>query len=453
MAVAVGVSFTILPPLLDVLGVKPAEARRVRAPAFGVIGAGRFVIMAARPISIGALILLVGCTVLASQVRFDFNSLNLQSRDSEAVRTLVSLHADGTITPYTLTVSVPDLAAADRASSALRALPEVGAVKTLRDLIPADQELRLAMIDEARVLLGPSVLSVRALPPPDANARQMAVAQLASLEGDRAVMRMASAFARLAAHRDHAARSLRLEHLIAVDFIDSMSLLRDGLSAEPISLATLPADLRERETGVSGALRVVALPRDDLRDFRTLGAFVAAVQKIYPAATGRPALEAGVGDVVVAAFRQAFITSAIAIFLILLVTLRSFGDAALVMVPLLLAASMTAATMVIFSIPLNVANVIVLPLLLGMGVDNGLHVVGRYRESHSVRDVYRSTTPRAVLVSVLTTLLSFVALAFADHRGMASMGQLLAIAIAFLLLSTLLVLPALLAWRAQTRLE
>jgi len=114
---------------------------------------------------------------------------------------------------------------------------------------------------------------------------------------------------------------------------------------------------------------------------------------------------------------------------------------------------MTAATMVVLSIPLNVANVIVLPLLLGMGVDNGLHVVGRYRESHSVRDVYRSTTPRAVVVSVLTTLLSFVALAFADHRGMASMGQLLAIAIGFLLVSTLFVLPALLAWRAQSQIE
>ena len=189
------------------------------------------------------------------------------------------------------------------------------------------------------------------------------------------------------------------------------------------------------------------------RDYRALGSFVNAVQSLYPAATGRPALEAGVGDIVVAAFRQAFVTSAIAIFLILLATLRSFGDAALVMVPLLLAASLTAATMVILSIPLNVANVIVLPLLLGMGVDNGLHVVGRYRESRSVQNVYRSTTPRAVVVSVLTTLFSFVALAFADHRGMASMGQLLAIAIGFLLVSTLLVLPALLAWRAQSRPE
>ena len=115
-----------------------------------------------------------------------------------------------------------------------------------------------------------------------------------------------------------------------------------------------------------------------------------------------------------------------------------------------LAAAQPAAAMVALDIPLNVANVIVLPLLLGMGVDNGLHMVGRYRETRSVADVYRSTTPRAVSVSVLTTLFSFVALAFAEHRGMASMGELLAIAIGFLLISTLVVLPALLAWRAKT---
>ena len=153
------------------------------------------------------------------------------------------------------------------------------------------------------------------------------------------------------------------------------------------------------------------------------------------------------------AFRQAFATAAIAIFLVLVLALRSFVDAVLVMIPLLLAAAMTAAAMVALSIPLNVANVIVLPLLLGMGVDNGLHVVGRFRETGSIADAYKSSTPRAVLVSVLTTLMSFVALAFAAHRGMASMGQLLAIAIGFILFATLIVLPALLAWRVQNQVK
>ncbi len=453
MIIAVVVSFTVLPALIEILNLSLRtrhHGRAVRTVARMLSGAEAASTKHARTVSVAALILFVGSVAVATQLRFDFNSLNLQSKDSEAVRTLVSLHADGTITPYSLTIPVSDLAAADRASAVLTAMPEVGAVKTLRDLVPVDQDLRLAIIDEARILLGPSVLAPTTVPGPNAEARKTAAERLGSMSGSPAVARMATAFSAMAGLSEPDAGLARLEHLIASDFTETMSMLRDTLSAEPVSVDTLPAELLARETGEGGQLRVVVLPRDDLRDFEALGAFVGAVHAKFPTATGRPALESGVGDIVVDAFRQAFITSVLAIFVILLVTLRSFTDAALVMVPLLLAASLTAATMVVFSMPLNVANVIVLPLLLGMGVDNGLHIVGRYRESGSVMDVYRSTTPRAVIVSVLTTLFSFVALAFAEHRGMASMGQLLAISIGFLLVSTLCVLPALLGWRAKT---
>ena len=453
MAIAVVVSFTLLPALLDLLDVVPgeADAQEPEVPREPPTESGGSVITRfAKPISVAAIVLLIGSAAVATQLRFDFNSLNLQSRDSEAVRTLVSLHEDGTITPYSLTVTVPDLAAADDAAATLRAMPEVGAVKTLRDLVPADQELRLAILDEARILLGPAILTPDPVAQPDVAERRAALERLAALDGGAAVERMATAFLDIARKPAGDVALQRLEELIAVDFRDSMALLRSALTAGPISVETLPAELIDRETGAGGGLRVVVLPRDDLRDFEALGAFVRAVHSSYPSATGRPALEAGVGAIIVDAFEQAFATSAIAIFLILLLTLRSLGDATLVMVPLLLAAGLTAAAMVALDIPLNVANVIVLPLLLGMGVDNGLHMVGRFRETRSVADVCRSTTPRAVIVSVLTTLFSFVALAFAEHRGMASMGELLAIAIGFLLISTLVVLPALFAWRAKT---
>lgn len=459
MVIAVIMTFTLLPVLLDLFG---ARDTRGRIPAWQVGSwiQGLVTARAARPVSVVALVLLVASAAVATQLRFDFNSLNLQNPGSEAVRTLVSLHEDGTITPYALTISVPDLGAVDRAAEALRAMPEVGGVKTLRDFIPAEQATRLDMIDEAKILLGPVVLSGAPVAAPSDADRMAAVVELsaragelAAQTGDAAFGRLASALAAMASSADAAAMAQTFEGLAATDFVDSLAMLRAALSAGPVTLDTLPAELVARETGRGGALRVVALPREDLRDFAALGAFVRAVHATFPDATGRPALEAGVGEIVVDAFRQAFLTAAIAIFLILAISLRSITDAGLVMVPLLLAAGLTATVMVVFAIPLNVANVIVLPLLLGMGVDNGLHVVGRFRETASVSDVYRSTTPRAVATSALTTLLSFVALAFADHRGMASMGQLLAVAIGFMLIATLLVLPALLAWRAQSRLK
>lgn len=459
MLIAVLMTFTLLPALLDLIGAGNSLRRWPFGLALPTPGGQRLAGLA-RPISIAAILLLAGSAVIATQVRFDFNSLNLQNPDSEPVRTLVSLHADGTITPYALTISVPDLAAADQASATLRAIPEVGRVKTLRDFIPKDQALRLAMIDEANLLLGPVLLIRTTRPSLTAGERATAMSRLSDNADRLATNAVDVSFEGLAKALDNLStlpaaieRVRRLEELVVADFIDSLALLKDALSAEAISLDRLPRELVARETGEGGSLRVVALPRDDLRDFEALGAFVRAVHAVFPAATGRPALEAGVGEIVVDAFRQAFLTAAIAIFLILVIALRSAADALLVMVPLLLAASLTAAAMVVLAIPLNVANVIVLPLLLGMGVDNGLHIVGRFRETASVAEVYRSTTPRAVITSALTTLLSFVALAFADHRGMAGMGLLLAIAIGFLLLATLFVLPALLAWRAQSRLE
>ena len=457
MVIAVVMSFTFLPAMLELLRVRA----RAGHPEWKSAWAGRAaladrIVRLSKPISVAAIVVLLGATILGVQVKFDFNSLNLQDHDSEAVATLVALHEDGTITPYTLTVAADDMAAADRIAERLREIPEVGRVKTLRDLVPEDQSARLALLDEAMILLGPAVMSGRVIPMPDMRERQAAVVDLIArgkaLAGtfpQSTFAQMSDALAALDGMSTDGEPAAKLEALIAEDFVASLEMLRDALSAEPVSLESLPEALIARETGVQGQVRVVALPRDDLRDFAALGQFVRAVQADFPTASGRPALEAGVGAIVVDAFRQAFMTAAVAIFLVLVIALRSFIDGALVMLPLLLAAALTAGTMVVLGIPLNVANVIVLPLLLGMGVDNGLHVVGRFRESGSIAAVYRSSTPRAVLVSVLTTLLSFVALAFADHRGMASMGQLLAIAIGFILFATLIVLPALLAWRVQ----
>jgi len=459
MVIAVAVSFTLLPALLVLMRVRPRAPGAERASRLpgGAQLADR-IVRCSRPISMAAILVLVGATVAGLQVRFDFNSLNLQDRDSEAVATLLALHEDGTITPYSLTVAANDLAAADRIAERLRAIPEVGRVKTLRDLVPEDQSDRLGLLDEAAILLGPAVMSGRAIKGTDNPARQAAIAELmaqgsALAGGGRqdAFARMSDALAALDESGQRDVLAAQLETLIAEDFVVSLAMLREALSAEPVTIAGLPGDLVARETGMQGQVRVVALPRDDLRDFAALAKFVDAVHAEYPTASGRPALEAGVGQIVVGAFRQAFATAAVAIFLVLVIALRSVVDGALVILPLLLAAALTAATMVVLAIPLNVANVIVLPLLLGMGVDNGLHVVGRFRETGSIATVYKSSTPRAVLISVLTTLLSFVALAFADHRGMASMGQLLAIAIGFILFATLIVLPALLAWRVQTK--
>jgi predicted RND superfamily exporter protein len=128
---------------------------------------------------------------------------------------------------------------------------------------------------------------------------------------------------------------------------------------------------------------------------------------------------------------------------LLLFMFRSVKKTALVLMPLLLAAAMTGAANVLLDNPFNFANIIALPLLLGMGVDSGIHVLQRHlSESCGEHGLLQSSTARGVVFSAITTLCSFTSLAFTTHRGTASMGLLLTIGISLTLLAALIVLPA-----------
>ena len=129
-----------------------------------------------------------------------------------------------------------------------------------------------------------------------------------------------------------------------------------------------------------------------------------------------------------------------------MILLRSIARSLLVLLPLALAAVLTGGTAVALNLPFDFANIIVLPLLFGLGVASGVHMVMRERAADRAVDVMHTSTPRAVLFSALTTIASFGSLALSGHLGMTSMGQLLTIAIGYTLICMLLVLPAMMVW-------
>ena len=121
----------------------------------------------------------------------------------------------------------------------------------------------------------------------------------------------------------------------------------------------------------------------------------------------------------------------------------------LIVTPLLLTSTFTMAVCAAIGLPLNMANVLVLPLIVGLGVDNGVHVVDRYYSGRGIEQFMRSSTPRAVLISTLTTIGAFIALSFSPHQGTASVGLLLSISVIFLLFFTVLFLPLLLTFLSR----
>ena len=161
------------------------------------------------------------------------------------------------------------------------------------------------------------------------------------------------------------------------------------------------------------------------------------------------------GRAVVRSFRQALAMALCGVALLLFLLWRRLGDMVLVLVPLGFALLLTTAAAALVGIPFNFANIVVLPLLLGIGVDSGIHLVHRHRVTVDTlghaeapeRELLETSTAQAVFFSALTTMASFGTLSFSDHVGFATLGQLLMLGVLFVLLSNLILLPALLARR------
>jgi predicted RND superfamily exporter protein len=225
--------------------------------------------------------------------------------------------------------------------------------------------------------------------------------------------------------------------------------LSDLIRAKRVTLASLPAELRDSWIAADGRARIEVFPEGDARDPVVLDRFVTAVRSVAPDATGTPVTMREAGHLISSAFVQAGIIAVVAIALLLALVLRRPRDVLLVMLPLLLAAILTLATTVLIGMPLNYANIIALPLLFGIGVAFDIYFVMNWRagETHHLQ----SSTARAVVFSALTTVSAFGSLALSNDPGTSEMGELLAISLAMTLLCTLFVLPALLGPAHRSR--
>ncbi len=178
--------------------------------------------------------------------------------------------------------------------------------------------------------------------------------------------------------------------------------------------------------------------------------FVEGLYNLDSRLTGPPVINIEAGDAVISAFKQALTYAVIAIAIILLLLLPNKTDSILAMSALLFAVIVTGGISVVLDIPLNFANIIALPLLLGIGVDSAIHILHRFRTAlPEDNNVLATSSARAVIVSTFTTMGSIGNLAFSPHTGTASMGKLLTIGIGMTLVATLIVLPGLLAGRKK----
>ncbi len=443
MVIALIVDFTLLPALLH-LARPPARREVVGMPFARPLD--RFIAHYPAQVVGAAVILGIVGLALLPRLHFDFNPLDLQNPKAEAVRTMRALSADPETSPYSIDLIEPDLAAADTIARKLNALPEVSHTATLADFVPDHQQAKLAVISDLAAIYGPVTSAALRLPPPtpaqNVAALTRTAARLRTLDPDPggAAHRLADLLDRVAAAGPDKVAALSTALLGGLP--DDLTELARLMNAQPVTRANLPPSLVRHWLTPDGRARITVWPKADMNDQNAMRRFVAAVQHLAPDASGMPVSVIAAGGAVVNSFIQAGTAAIIAIALLLGLMLRRLTDALLVMAPLLLGGLYTVIGCVALGLNINFANIIALPLLLGIGVAFNIYFVVNWR--NGVRNHLHTSTGRAVLFSALTTASAFGSLALSPHVGTASMGLLLFLSVALSVATTFLVLPAIL---------
>jgi hopanoid biosynthesis associated RND transporter like protein HpnN len=394
---------------------------------------------------------------LLASLRFDFNPLDLRAQDSESISTLLDLMRDPDTSTNTIDILESNLAQALAIAEKLRGMPEVARVLTLQSFVPKDQDAKLAIIDDAsfflRNTLNPDKIDTEPTPAETVLAIETTARDLSGAARDldspatiqaRRLANLLTALVKAPpVARDQA------EHALVAPLVTTLGQVRDLLAADHVSIENLPPALRSVWVSADGQFRIEVTPSGDGNDNATIRRFVNAVREVSPDAAGKPIFIIEAAATIVKAFFQAGIWSVVSIALILFVALRRWTDVALTLVPLIVAIVVTLEICVVIGLQLNFANIIALPLLLGVGVAFKIYYVMAWRSGET--NFLQSSLTRAVFFSACTTATAFGSLWFSHHPGTSSMGKLMALSLVTTLAAAVLFQPALLATQRKNK--
>ncbi|MEE2665139.1 MAG: MMPL family transporter [Myxococcota bacterium] len=402
--------------------------------------------------------------VLIPRAHFSPNVLDIRDPATESVQTFDDLLAQaGSASPWYVDAIAPNLEAAEALAHRLEELEVVSHAVTLVSYVPPDQEEKHEVLADISFLIEPP-------PPGDASRKELSVDEQvaalrklhdflaadwldrsdstlgASVRGLRSYL--ATFLARIEADGDPTEALGRLEDILLSGLTGQLARLRQALEPEEITLESLPEELRRRMIASNGLARVQIFPQYDLDGEEAMRPFVEDVASIAPRASGIAINLIALEEATKRSFQQSLIAALSLISLLLWLLWRRLADTLLVLAPLLLSAGLAVGFMGLFDIPFNFVNVIVIPLMFGIGVDSGIHLVHQSHSPVAARDgLLGTTTARAVYYSAVTTTVSFGSLALSSHRGMASLGVLLTFGMLLTLVGNLIVLPSLIALR------
>ncbi len=406
----------------------------------------------AQGILIGAPLLLA----LSMAMTFNYSVLSMRDADSPAMRALVKLQEAGLGTDYSIQLLAGNTEEADRLRHLLEQKATVASVTTPGDLVPSEGEAKAGVLADLETkYLDIEILAPTQSDPSETQAANQMVKDYVSesllgLDQDEAapLVRLLSVIAQ---YEQLPSQRAALEQTFRARLEGELAKLLAMLGARPPSLESLPSTFRSRLISPHDEHLLTISPSIALTDRTRSDRFVADVRSVRAEAAGRTMVEWGIGQVVVDAFAQAIVTTLFIVLLLLFLYFRRLTPVLLVMVPIGLTMIYTLGIAQTMGLSLNMANILMIPLVIGLGVDTGIHLVHRYENPSTSRAT--EATHRAVIISGLTTCGTFFSLSFSPHGGAASIGLLLTLAISMLLIISLSVLPFLLKSLGHPRLR
>lgn len=391
-------------------------------------------------------------------MKFDYNLLNLQAKGTEAVKYELKIINNGSHSTWYAAVIADSFEDAVEKQKRLETIPSVGKVESILSVIPKNQEERLESIKTvAPVIDG---LEVRpeddafSLPALAETVKKIRFKLRSRSDDPSDPVNQAGALAQkflddLGAI-DAATAQDRLNRFSAELFQDyrkKIGDLKTSAHPSPVKMEELPPLLKKRFLGKNGngKFLIQVYPNINIWERRAMEEFLTELRKIDPNVTGNAVHMYESSQLMKNGYINGGIYALAAIFFFVLASFRNLKTTALILLPKLVGSVWTVGLMKIVGIKLNMANLIILPLISGIGLVNGIHIVHRFREDpNSDVSVLSKSTGQGVVLSSLATMIGFGSLMVADHRGIYSLGLLLTLGIGSSLLASITLLPAML---------
>jgi len=468
IVICVITTFTVLPSMLILLErfrkplasapTEQASAELAEKPFFRALFANPRTVVGV------TLLLALACLYPTLTMRFDYNLMNLQAKGLQSVEYAYKLMRSKENSGYFAVVTAKDRAEATQLTERLEKLPSVDHVVSLPALVPDNQQAKLAELAALRQVMA----EVKPVPYEE-NLRVMELPRVFEAFHDRvAKLKTALAakkapeakpvgaflatldgfFAKLEKEKDkNALGMLRdFQGSMFAELPAKLTMMKESLEAAPVVEADVPVELKQRFVGKSGVLLLQVAPKKEVFEHEPLQEFVTQVKGIVPNATGEPIMVYESLTIMRDAYLKAFAYAFLGIAVILLINFKSVRFAAMGALPLGVGLLFMVGGMRLAGVSFNSANIIVLPLILGVGIDSAIYIINRYRQGNETpAQVATRSAGIGVFLNALTILFSFGALMVAHHQGVFSIGAVMSLGMAASVAVFLAFLPALLS--------